>query len=75
MRRLRFPPYSIHKGEHDRLLDELEAIVSQWSTDPAVDPLRHYLEHRLGPWFLQHVATMDQVTARYVAMHHEALSA
>ncbi|MGF1545736.1 MAG: bacteriohemerythrin [Thiotrichales bacterium] len=75
MRRLRFPPYSIHKGEHDRLLDELDEVLAHWALEASPGALRRYLAERLAPWFLQHVATMDHVTARYVAMHREALSA
>ncbi len=63
MRRINFPPYPVHKEEHDRLLAELDRLAA---ADRAA--LVRFLLDEVPPWFDQHVATMDMVTARFLAM-------
>lgn len=61
-----FPPYSCHKGEHDRVLAELAEVIQQWRQQPDSERLRGYVLDTLLPWFKQHVATMDSMTAMYI---------
>lgn len=67
MREAQFPPYAMHKGEHDRVLVALEARIAQWRQDHDDTALHNWLEHELGNWFVNHVNTMDFVTARFIA--------
>ncbi len=64
MRRIAFPPYPVHKQEHDRVLDALTALHEQ--TDRR--ELERFLLEELPGWLDQHVATMDMITARFLAM-------
>ncbi len=75
MRLAQFPPYPVHKAEHDRLVAELEDVVQHWIASQDMAWLSGYIAERLAPWFLQHVATMDKVTARYVAMRQATSAA
>ena len=60
-----FPPYPVHKGEHERVVAELELVINQWRTSQDRDTLRRYVE-ALPQWFINHAATMDTVTASYI---------
>lgn len=67
MREVQFPPYPMHKGEHDRVLAEMEARIAQWQRDRDAAALRGWLDQWVGDWFVNHVSTMDFMTARFVA--------
>jgi hemerythrin len=60
-----FPPYPVHKGEHERVLAEMESVVSQWLQSQDRAALMQYVE-ALPHWFIGHAATMDTVTASYI---------
>ncbi|MCV6590912.1 MAG: hemerythrin family protein [Marinobacterium sp.] len=62
-----FPPYPIHKGEHDRVLAELREIIHYWKNSHDTQALRHYLKHTFVSWFQNHLMSMDRVTAMFVA--------
>ncbi len=66
MREASFPPYPMHKGEHDRVLSDMEAHVARWKQDSDATALSAWLEVGLVDWFVSHVSTMDFVTARYI---------
>lgn len=61
-----FPPYEVHKAEHDHVLAEMQARGSRWSQDTDVDALRQWIEKDVGDWFIGHVGSMDLVTAAFV---------
>ncbi|GAO03918.1 bacteriohemerythrin [Anaeromyxobacter sp. PSR-1] len=67
MRETGFPAYPQHKGEHDRVLAEMdgEARAFREGGDPV--RLRGYLFETVPAWFVQHIRTMDAMTARFVA--------
>jgi len=62
-----FPPYPVHKGEHDRVLAELRAVIRHWQTDRDTATLQHYLQDTFVNWFSGHLMSMDRVTAMFVA--------
>lgn len=66
MRRTGFPAFAMHAGEHERVLKDFgaqaEALQGQ--------ALRQWLENELTPWFINHIATMDRVTAHWLRQHH-----
>ena len=61
-----FPAYSMHKAEHDRALAQMKEIVESWKKHKELDVLRHYIEGIMPAWLVQHVSTMDTVTARFL---------
>jgi hemerythrin len=61
-----FPPYPMHKMEHDRVLAELTQRVAAWQAQRDAVALRQFLECALTEWFTHHVSMMDFVTARYL---------
>jgi hemerythrin len=69
MQEAQFPPYPMHKMEHDRVLEDMRGRVAQWHQQRDAAALQHYLEHALIDWFTQHVGMMDFVTARYISSH------
>jgi hemerythrin len=62
-----FPPFSVHKGEHIRALAEIRGQVSAWEASRDAAALQQWLEQRLADWFVNHVNTMDFVTAAFIA--------
>jgi len=67
-----FPPYPMHKGEHDNVLAEMSAQIGDWKQRHDNAILREWLERAVGDWFVNHVATMDFVTAGFIAMRQQA---
>ncbi len=60
-----FPPYAMHKGEHDRALDEMRGIFQEWQKTMDSSVLKIYLIEVLPFWLINHINTMDTVTARF----------
>ncbi|GAB4124846.1 MAG: hypothetical protein Fur0040_06840 [Sideroxydans sp.] len=67
MRAAAFPPYPVHKGEHDRVLADMQTRITDWRHSRNTDALRDWLQGTLSDWFVSHVGTMDFVTARFIA--------
>ena len=66
MQETRFPPYAVHKGEHDSVLVDMSAQVGKWKQYRDVAALRNWLDSSVGDWFVAHVGSMDMVTAGYI---------
>ncbi len=62
-----FPPYAIHKGEHESVLAEMSIHIESWKQRRDWKALRDWLDHKVGNWFVTHVGTMDLVTAEFIA--------
>lgn len=69
MQAAQFPPYPMHKMEHDRVLAILTQQVNAWQQTRDGEVLREFLEVALTQWFTQHVGMMDKVTAKYIVHH------
>jgi hemerythrin len=67
MQETRFPPFTLHKGEHDAVLADMAAKINQWKQGRKWNDLRAWLEGAVGDWFVNHVTTMDFVTAGFIA--------
>ena len=65
MREMGFPPYAMHKGEHDRVIVIMAELLSDWKQTRNVKPLKIYLIEVLPLWLKNHILTMDTVTARF----------
>ncbi len=67
MRRGGFPPYPIHKGEHERQLTVVAKVVEDWRTARDRDALRRFVREELPAWVVHHIQTMDAMTAQFLA--------
>jgi len=65
MQKSGFPPYPMHKGEHDRVLADMAAQGEKWRSDNDVAALRQWLGVSVAAWFSNHVSTMDFITAEF----------
>jgi len=61
-----FPPYEVHRGEHERVLKGLNIMLSAWKESHDRDQLKAGLAN-LWAWFDIHLETMDAVTAQFIA--------
>jgi hemerythrin len=64
-----FPPYLVHKGEHDQVLLRLEQLQRQWLENYNLQALADYLFIEWRNWFDHHVNSMDTVTAQFLVGH------
>jgi len=67
MRETRFPAYPVHKAEHDRVLAEMDAEARAFRDVGDGERLSRYLAQALPAWFVNHIRTMDAVTAGFLA--------
>lgn len=66
-----FPVYAVHKGEHDAVLADMAARIDLWRRAGNVEVLREWIDAAVGEWFVNHVNSMDMVTARFVAAQRQ----
>ena len=62
---LKFPPYPLHKQEHDNALKRMDEVLAHWQQSKNAQSLKMYLIEELPTWLVQHVGTLDIVTARF----------
>lgn len=60
-----FPPYIVHKGEHDNALNIMDNVYKQWLESKDINILINYLKDTLLPWLINHIQTMDTITAMF----------
>lgn len=65
MQEERFPPYLVHKGEHDKALSIMEEVFFKWQTSEDINILKNYIQNELPSWLDNHIKTMDTVTAMF----------
>ncbi len=68
MQQADFPPYPVHHGEHVRVLEELAEEGRAFGVSGDVARLHAYVTQAVPAWFVNHILTMDTMTARFVAM-------
>jgi hemerythrin len=66
MREYGFPPYPVHHGEHERVLEELAAEGRHFGETADADRLHAYLTVTVPAWLMDHIQTMDRITAQFV---------
>ena len=71
MQEIGFPAYPVHKGEHDAVLADMAAHIERWRRDGDREALRDWIDAAVGEWFVNHVGSMDMVTAGFVAMKQQ----
>lgn len=65
---LGFPPYPIHKQAHDDYLNDFNAVLADWRSSGDLAALMLFLKETTPAWMIQHISTMDVVTANFFAM-------
>ena len=68
MRESGFPAYDMHKAEHDRVLNAFQLLMMDWRTQKDNGLIRDYVCAETPQWLHQHIATMDTVTAQFIAL-------
>jgi hemerythrin len=63
-----FPAYPMHKAEHDRVLDDMQAEERAFHDHGDAARLWRYVTETVPAWFTAHISSMDHVTSRFVAM-------
>ena len=66
MLKANFPPYPVHKSEHERVLFLLKEAIANWGADHDKKKLTALLQDQLPEWLVQHVASMDMVTSQFL---------
>lgn len=67
MQTTRFPPFSVHKGEHERVLRWLEGLVADIEAGLDIDAATQAVDCDIPAWFTLHIQTMDMATAAWVS--------
>lgn len=65
MLELNFPPFMMHKSEHERCLENMRLALEQFVKSEDSNILKSYLEVDLVNWLVNHIQTMDTVTANF----------
>ncbi len=66
-----FPPMPVHVAEHEQVLQQMRSRLAEFTRSRSTEVLLQWLEEVWSPWFLQHVNSMDRVTARFVRQYWE----
>jgi hemerythrin len=64
-----FPPFAIHKSEHDRVLAWLEALTQAIEAGSDTSAVSAAVMHDIPDWFVRHIRSMDNATAAWAAAH------
>lgn len=68
-----FPAYQMHKMEHDRVLQQFDEVYKAWKASDDLMIMVNFL--RSTPeWIINHIATMDTITAMHIKQRVEAAS-
>lgn len=62
----RFPPYPVHKGEHDKALSLMDDVYRTFETKSDIVAMKSYMSQAVPQWFVQHIQSMDTVTALFL---------
>lgn len=64
MDRIAFFATPMHKREHDRVLAEMQHFKDKLGVGD-IDAVRHYVQETVPNWFLDHLNSMDTITAQF----------
>lgn len=74
MLELNFPPYAMHKGEHDKALMLMESMYRAWKEDRDITQLKRYIAEEIPAWLHNHIQTMDTITAMFFSQQMQSRS-
>ncbi len=66
MKEVSFPAFAVHHAEHQRVLADMDGHYRAWRAGGPARALLSYADEGITTWFVQHVQTMDFITARFV---------
>jgi len=69
MKEVEFPMYQVHYSEHERVLAEMDKLVSDWQANNDIDVVADYVFSIWPTWFNAHVNSMDLMTAQFAVMN------
>lgn len=61
-----FPPITVHDAEHQRAMDSLIEMQKNWIETKDPQSVKDYILKQWNPWFENHLASMDFVTAQFL---------
>ncbi len=61
-----FFAYPMHKNEHTNALYTMQNIYENWKNCKDINILKQYVQYDCIQWFLNHIQTMDTVTAKFL---------
>ncbi|MDQ7055943.1 MAG: hemerythrin family protein [Persephonella sp.] len=67
MEQYNFFAYPMHRGEHDMILGQLQNLKKKWEKDKNPELIKSYIEKEFLPWLMNHIQTMDTVTAHFLS--------
>jgi len=67
MERYHYLPRRGHKAAHDEFLAEMTTAHEQWGKTQNLSALKLYFLVQVPAWFMQHLNSMDLLTARFLA--------
>lgn len=62
----RFPAYSFHKTEHDKILELMKSYLGNFTLYSDIQELKKYFIEELPAWLTNHIKSMDTVTAIFL---------
>ena len=62
-----FPAFQMHKEKHDRHLHELKSVIKYFDEHQDTRAITAYVQGNLTPWLINHIETMDTVTAQFLS--------
>lgn len=71
MERIGFFAMAMHKGEHARVLAEMQDIKDKLDAGD-LQAVRTYVEETVPDWFINHLNSMDTITATFALQHGES---
>ena len=66
MEEKKFPSYSDHKAQHDRILHELKSVEKRFNEENDFLLVSAYVDGSLSPWLIHHVQTLDTQMALFI---------
>ncbi|WP_456465118.1 bacteriohemerythrin [Persephonella sp.] len=67
MEQFNFFAYPMHRGEHDMILGQLANLEKNWEKNKNPKLIKAYIENEFLPWLMNHIQTMDTVTAHFLS--------
>jgi len=67
MQEAQYPSFRMHKGDHDKVLNEARYSEMEWRNRKDVDALKEYLDEELLVWLDQHIKAMDVPMADFLS--------
>ncbi|CAA6814608.1 MAG: Unknown protein [uncultured Sulfurovum sp.] len=61
-----FHAFPMHKGEHDRVLAQMNEVFEAWQKSRDIQVLKVYFIEVIPQWLNSHISTMDAVTANHI---------